>query len=611
MLNINRLKNAGKIFSTGFLPFILVYYTLGLSPAVLAGIGGIHTYFATSKGFYKKRALLRTGKIIIGVNIAVISALLTKGELLPLLIITPLFVGVVTFFSFEEYLGGFMAHRPIVLIYLLSLSNKGWEGSINNMVGVSLGILSSSLITQIFWPANPDMKMKEHINLYLDRILKEIIAYKRGKDLNSANQETRRSYQKFLGEFYKTSHGSLLSSSYGEELFNFALVLHNYIEGIRRDFNRNKIIEEDLLRAETFFMNLGDLNKEKDRCRGEMSTLEGIILKKKRTLLTFKGARKKSYYPSNKNFFLWLRRVLNIHSVRFRYAIKMSIVLTLGVFLAREYILEKSTWLPTTMLVLTLPYSKDTRRKTVNRIGGTILGILLASLMVPFIKSNTLKAFLAMFSFFPAFLFIGLNYMVLVTFTTLSTILMTISYLPAETVYLQRGFYTVLAGVIVVAAEYFFSDKKHVGIKVRLIAMFQNDLLILRRISELYQKSKKDHIDNLLLRGYLYRELLLRRIKEINNEEYRRVIKDSLIFMDKLMFLYSEFRNHNFSEAHMKDLRIIQEFLEAYIFFLETGEKERLSAIHDKVLTDTDGARESTIEISELVNHFIEETENH
>ena len=51
MLNINRIKNAGKLSFNGFLPFILVYYTLGLSPAVLAGIGGIHTYFVTSKGF--------------------------------------------------------------------------------------------------------------------------------------------------------------------------------------------------------------------------------------------------------------------------------------------------------------------------------------------------------------------------------------------------------------------------------------------------------------------------------------------------------------------------------------------------------------------------------
>ena len=77
------------------------------------------------------------------------------------------------------------------------------------------------------------------------------------------------------------------------------------------------------------------------------------------------------------------------------------------------------------------------------------------------------------------------------------------------------------------------------------------------------------------------------------------------------MFLYSEFRNHNFSEAHMKDLRIIEEFLEAYIFFLETGERERLSAVHDKVLTDTGERRENTIEISELVNHFIEGAENY
>ncbi len=606
MLYKERIKRAGKVTFIGFLPFLVVYYALGLSPAVLSGIGAVHTYFVTSKGFYRRRVVLRTIKIIGGIDLAVLFALLTKGGFFPLLAITFLLVGVVTFFSFEEYLGGFMAHRPILLIYLLSLSNDGLASSLNSMAGVSIGIILSVLITQTLWPANPDKRMTDLIELYLDRILEEIMSYKNKKNTSEAREETRASYQRFLGEFYKSSHGPLLSTSHGRNLFDFALALHNYIECIRREFTRDTITSEKISSSETFIVTLKNLKGTNEEQPKVGNTLEEILVGKKKDLMAPKDSESSPYQPSHKNYFLWLRRALNPRSVRFRYAIKMAIILTLGVFLAREHTLEKSIWLPTTMLVLTLPYTKDTKRKTLERITGTLLGILLASIIIPQVESNTLKAVLAILSFFPAFFFLGVNYPVMVMFTTLSTVLMTISYLSPETVYLQRGFYTILAGVIVIAAEYLFLDREHTGIKVRLISMFQNDLLILRRIDGLHREEKTDHIDDLLLKGYLYRELLMRRIKEIDNTQYQRIIRSSGIFMDKLMFLYSEFKNQNLTELHLKDIRIIKEFLEAYISFIERGEEGRLSLIQNKIFENLEGKEKSTVEISELLNHFIE-----
>lgn len=606
MLYIERIKRAGRVTFIGFLPFIVVYYTLGLSPAVLSGIGAVHTYFVTSKGFYRRRVVLRTVKLILGVNIAVLLALFTKTGFLSLLTITFLFVGVVTFFSFEEYLGGFMAHRPILLIYLLSLSNKSLASSLTNMAGVSIGIMLSVLTTQILWPADPDRRMRGLVEDYLDKILEEVMSYKSKKNTSKVREETRASYQKFLGEFYKSSYGPLLSTSHGRDLFDFALALHNYIECIRRDFNRDKITSEKLLRSETFITGLKKLKGTREAYPELENTLEKILVDKKIDLIAPRDSGSSPYHPSSKNYFLWLKRALNPHSARFRYAMKMSIVVTLGVFLAWEYSLEKSIWLPTTMLVLTLPYSKDTRRKTIHRITGTLLGILLASIVIPLIENNTLKAVLAVSSFFPAFFFLGVNYPVMVIFTTLSTILMTISYLSPEAVYLQRGFYTILAGVIVVVAEYLFLDREHLGIKVKLIAMFKNDLLILRRIDGLHREERREHIDDLLLKGYLYRELLMRRVKEIDNTQYQRIIRGSGIFMDKLMFLYSEFKNQSLSEIHIEDIRIMEEFLEAYLSFIERGEKEKLSLIQNKILEDLEWKERSTVEISELLNHFME-----
>jgi len=86
--------------------------------------------------------------------------------------------------------------------------------------------------------------MKNLVDRYLDRILNEVTAYKTGKNIIETKTETRKSYQKFLDEFYKTSYCSVLSSCYGKELFNFTLTLHDFIECMRRDFSRNIINEK-------------------------------------------------------------------------------------------------------------------------------------------------------------------------------------------------------------------------------------------------------------------------------------------------------------------------------------------------------------------------------
>lgn len=607
-MNLDRVKNSAKICFGGVISFLFTYSILGLSPAILSGLGSIYGYLVTFKGFHKKRVFMRTIKILIAINLAVLVSHFSQSNIFLLSIISFIFITAVTFFSFEEYLGGFMAHRPILYIYILSLQIKSLETSLVNMLGLTIGIVLSVIIGQLFWPSDPDKKMNVLIEDYLNNISKEIYTYQIEGEINLAKKATRKSYQNFLNEFHKTICGNDLSSNYGKKLFDFTLMLHNFIEMIRISFKNDKLNKKQLIQLNDYLKNLKEnkfIQIKESKNSTEFNNFNSIInlLFKKKQALQKKNDDYVKYHHHH-NFYIWFKRHLNIYSVRSQYALKMAITLTIGILLMDTYVSGKSIWLPTTLLVLVLPYGADSKKKSYNRIIGTFLGIILASFVIPYVKSDFWKGILAISSFFPAFLFMGKNYSGVVTFTTLGTVFMNISYASVDFIFTERIFYTLVASIIIVTIEYLFRDKNNKSLKIRMIEMVKNDLIIVKKMIYIHNYSLDDHIDDFVLKGYLYRELLLRQLNKIVEDKFDRLIKNSIIFMDRLMFLYSELKKGDFSKDHLNDLRFLENFLKKYILFLENGEESEILLIQEKIISNQN--KEITLELLELTNYLIE-----
>lgn len=120
----------------------------------------------------------------------------------------------------------------------------------------------------------------------------------------------------------------------------------------------------------------------------------------------------------------FLKNLVNINSEQFRYALRVALVLCLGVFLFRFFEMSHGYWIPLTIIIVIQPYYGATRKKGVERIIGTVLGIVLGGVIMMLPLSHwTFVILLVIVSFFVAY-FLRNNYKVGVFFVTVMMVIM-------------------------------------------------------------------------------------------------------------------------------------------------------------------------------------------
>ncbi|MBL7933190.1 MAG: FUSC family protein [Bacteroidia bacterium] len=120
----------------------------------------------------------------------------------------------------------------------------------------------------------------------------------------------------------------------------------------------------------------------------------------------------------------FLKNLVNINSEQFRYALRVALVLCFGVFLFRFFEMSHGYWIPLTIIIVIQPYYGATRKKGLERIIGTVLGIVLGGVIMMLPLSHwTFVVLLVIVSFFVAY-FLRNNYKVGVFFVTVMMVIM-------------------------------------------------------------------------------------------------------------------------------------------------------------------------------------------
>lgn len=119
-----------------------------------------------------------------------------------------------------------------------------------------------------------------------------------------------------------------------------------------------------------------------------------------------------------------LREWLNFNSRQFRYALRVALGLALGVLVFKYFRIDHGYWIPLTMMIVIQPYYGATLKKGLERIIGTVAGIVAGGmiLLLP-IPHHWLVAILVLDSFFVAY-FLRNNYKVGVFFVTIMMVLL-------------------------------------------------------------------------------------------------------------------------------------------------------------------------------------------
>lgn len=119
-----------------------------------------------------------------------------------------------------------------------------------------------------------------------------------------------------------------------------------------------------------------------------------------------------------------VREVFNIDSQQFKYSLRVGLGLALSVFIFKFFKIDHGHWIALTLLIVIQPYYGATRKKGIERIVGTVAGILVggAIMLLP-IKHEAFVIILIFISFFVAY-YLRNNYKVGVFFVTIMMVVM-------------------------------------------------------------------------------------------------------------------------------------------------------------------------------------------
>lgn len=152
-----------------------------------------------------------------------------------------------------------------------------------------------------------------------------------------------------------------------------------------------------------------------------------------------------------------INEAFNINSQHFIYAIRVAIGLSVGVFLFRFFEIDHGYWISLTMLIVIQPYFGATKKKGIERIIGTVAGILLGGvIMLLPLPHEVFVGMLIVVSFFVAY-FLRNNYKIGVFFVTvMMVVLMQMSQLGTWQLIGWRVLSTLLGAALAIASSYVF-----------------------------------------------------------------------------------------------------------------------------------------------------------
>jgi uncharacterized membrane protein YccC len=226
------------------------------------------------------------------------------------------------------------------------------------------------------------------------------------------------------------------------------------------------------------------------------------------TLFEKKLHLKKSDYLENyrltfNNFLLGLKaralselveEAFNFNSQHFTYALRVAIGLCIGVFIYKFFNIDHGHWISLTLLIVIQPYFGATRKKGLERIIGTVTGIVVGGLIMLLpLAHDVFVGMLIIVSFFVAY-YLRNNYKVGVFFATvMMVILMQLSEQASWELIGWRVLSTLVGAVLAVFISYvFWPVWESERFPILMVKAVNQNKDYLQQVILFYKESEKD-----------------------------------------------------------------------------------------------------------------------
>jgi uncharacterized membrane protein YccC len=114
---------------------------------------------------------------------------------------------------------------------------------------------------------------------------------------------------------------------------------------------------------------------------------------------------------------------LTLQSNTFRFAIRLTCALLIGMLVSIIFNISHAYWVMLTILTILKPIYHVTRKRNIERVTGTLLGVIISSGIIFIIPNDTVLLFLMVLSFLMAYSLLRINYFLFATFITIYVII--------------------------------------------------------------------------------------------------------------------------------------------------------------------------------------------
>lgn len=482
---------------------------------------------------------------------------------------------------------------------------------------VLVGLVFTAIGLLIFWPTKTHKNLEKKLRVYLSNTRKilelDIDEYNTISNSFKKNQNTR--FSEIMDVLYSLKYGNIFSTTKGKILFKIAVntqILNNSLHGLKKSKTlskfknkqgffemseqwKSKLIEvislleltvlEDkhaLLLIEEEYKKLNNLTEnwissiEKDGVDkfisriSEIDYLTNTLIDFSKKLILFKHKAEK--VESGKFDFLYrfdnfrnnILGSLNLKQPSVRFALHTSLLISVSLVLVAHFDVFEGFWIPMTILLIMKPNNGGTKKQTINRIGGTVVGLIISFMIINLLPREAIVPII-IFSVYMTVVMIKEEYGIAVIFITMIVVLLMAFDYELSDIFVTRLLFTSATAVLVlISNSLILPNWSKNDIRDKIKETLKSDLTVLKNIldkAESREESKGVSKDKV-------------RLAMINSYQGRKQIKE----------LYTQMQSE--PKEHQLDVTIGKQFLIAHERFSQNYSRFVFAILTKKTKVD-------------------------
>lgn len=401
---------------------------------------------------------------------------------------------------------------------------------------ILVGLVFTSIGLLIFWPTKTHKVLEQKLKIYLSNTRKilELDIAEYNKISNGFKKDQNVRFSEIMDVLYSLKYGNIFSTTKGKILFKIAVntqILNNSLHGLKKsktlgrykseeDFFiiseqwKSKLIEiislleqtvlEDkhsLLLIEGEYKKLNKLTSEwktvlkiKDAEKfsariSEINYLTNTLIDFSKKLILFKhkvedkGEKSRfDFLYRFDNFRHNILNSLNLKQPSVRFALHTSLLISISLFLVAYFDVFEGFWIPMTVLLIMKPNNGGTKKQTLNRIGGTIIGLIISFLVIRFLPHEAIVTIIIL-STYMTVVMIKDEYGIAVIFITMIVVLLMTFDFELTDIFVNRLLFTSATAVFVlISTSLILPNWSKNDIRNKMIETLKSDSSVLENI---------------------------------------------------------------------------------------------------------------------------------